>query len=323
MPLVVGIDEAGYGPLLGPLVVGATLWRLPATLATADLWDVLASAVCRVAGRVAKHEARLPIGDSKKVFDRKRGLHTLERPVLAAAQVAGLPCDRLASFLPALSFRCQDYRGGCPWYHDLDGPLPLDPQRSAFSGAAARLTQALEEAHMQCLDLRAEVFAEDDYNRRIAKTRNKAVVVIEAVLRHIQWAANRAGGDDLYVRVDRLGGRADYAPRLHEAFPDRHLHVLACTPEHSAYRLASQTSDWFVEFTVDGDQHHLPIALASMLAKYVRELLMQRFNAFWAARDPDLRPTAGYYSDAQRFLQDIAPLLSHVPLERQVFVRSL
>jgi hypothetical protein len=50
----------------------------------------------------------------------------------------------------------------------------------------------------------------------------------------------------------------------------------------------------------------MPTALASMTAKYLRELAMKAFNEFWCALVPDLRPTAGYYGDSRRFKRDIA-----------------
>ena len=49
----------------------------------------------------------------------------------------------------------------------------------------------------------------------------------------------------------------------------------------------------------------MPVALASMLSKYLRESLMRRFNSFWKAHLPELVPTAGYYNDGLRFLEDI------------------
>jgi hypothetical protein len=52
-------------------------------------------------------------------------------------------------------------------------------------------------------------------------------------------------------------------------------------------------------------EKHLPTALASMTAKYLRELAMRPFNAFWQQHVTDLRPTAGYYNDAVRFYADI------------------
>ena len=49
----------------------------------------------------------------------------------------------------------------------------------------------------------------------------------------------------------------------------------------------------------------MPVAIASMLSKYLREALMRRFNAFWQRHLPQVTPTAGYYGDGERFLHDI------------------
>ena len=68
---------------------------------------------------------------------------------------------------------------------------------------------------------------------------------------------------------------------------------------------------------------HLPIALASIFGKYIRELLMICFNAFWQARLPDLKPTAGYYQDALRFLADIKPAMTSLGTDRAILVREL
>ena len=52
-------------------------------------------------------------------------------------------------------------------------------------------------------------------------------------------------------------------------------------------------------------ERHLPTALASMTAKYLRELAMRPFNAFWQRHVPGLAPTAGYPSDSRRFWNEI------------------
>ena len=50
MTLVAGIDEAGYGPQLGPLVVAGTAFRIEVAPAAGVLWDVLAEATVLIAG---------------------------------------------------------------------------------------------------------------------------------------------------------------------------------------------------------------------------------------------------------------------------------
>lgn len=318
MPLVVGIDEAGYGPTLGPLVVAATLWNVRPQLVKADFWHLLRDSVKRAARRGQSH---LAVDDSKTVYNRKKGLSTLERPVLAFASAAGLECPTLDALLMQLGARLEQ-ANGLPWYRDLRRPLPTDRARSKYEAVARRLLGCMLKAGVVCCGLRAEVVTEDRFNGRVAATRNKAAVVSEQVLRLIQSAADRTGDQDLIVRVDRLGGRTNYRGLLSMAFPQRHVHIVEVSPDRSRYRLASANNDWFIEFAVDADEHHLPVALASMLAKYLREVLMQGFNAYWKDRLESLRPTAGYYADARRFLAEIEPVIVAAGVPRQRFVRS-
>ena len=63
-------------------------------------------------------------------------------------------------------------------------------------------------------------------------------------------------------------------------------------------------------FRPRAESEALPVALASMLAKYLREVFMRQFNRFWVRQVPDLKPTAGYPGDAARFFARIRPLLT-------------
>ncbi|MEZ6080363.1 MAG: hypothetical protein R3C56_33235 [Pirellulaceae bacterium] len=68
-----------------------------------------------------------------------------------------------------------------------------------------------------------------------------------------------------------------------------------------------------IHFSVGGDSFP-PTALASMLAKYLRERLMHPLNAFWQGQLPQLKPTAGYPVDAQRFRAAIEPVAERLKL---------
>jgi SAM-dependent methyltransferase len=81
--------------------------------------------------------------------------------------------------------------------------------------------------------------------------------------------------------------------------------------------------DWLrlLSFEVEAEDRHLPVALASMGAKFVRELFMRRLNAFFAERKPGLAPTAGYVEDGRRFLAEVKPILLREAIPEAEFAR--
>src|ERR1700733_10422249 len=94
----IGIDEAGYGPNLGPFVMTAVSCRLPDDLAEADLWQTLSAGVRRERAK----DDRLLINDSKMVYSASRGLAELETTVLSFLSEAHAPCLRSAEVLAHL-----------------------------------------------------------------------------------------------------------------------------------------------------------------------------------------------------------------------------
>jgi len=176
---------------------------------------------------------------------------------------------------------------------------------------------------------------EVEFNRRVRRAGNKALVsfaVVAALLRRI-WQREAPRGDlaegGPRVVVDRQGGRIRYAETLSRTIPDAAVRIIEETPVQSRYELTERAAPaegvgvgprrMSVLFRVDAEQAHLPVALASMVAKLTRELLMARFNAYWGERIRELKPTAGYATDAGRWLREAGPRLSAE--DRRMLVR--
>src|SRR4051794_9189715 len=72
MGYVIGTDEAGYGPNLGPLVISATVWELPDGQGAADLDRLVAECIARELPPARRGAARdlamLVIADSKLLY---------------------------------------------------------------------------------------------------------------------------------------------------------------------------------------------------------------------------------------------------------------
>jgi len=65
----------------------------------------------------------------------------------------------------------------------------------------------------------------------------------------------------------------------------------------------------------------MAVALASIFSKYVRELFMHLENQYWLQFVPSLKPTAGYYTDALRFLSQIADVRKKEAIQDNILIR--
>jgi len=328
---IVGIDEAGYGPLLGPLVVSAVAFDVPVPVmreltsaaAGPDLWKLLKASIARKADR---RDFRLAVADSKKLYRKggsSAGIALLERAALTFLLQIGERPSTLRSLLARLCPEVAGQLGHYPWYADGDVALPVKcgPNDLATQGNA--LCRDLASAGVRFRGVWVEVLLEGHFNRLVGATRNKAVVLFGQTVRLVQRIADAVGPRPLRVWVDRQGGRIGYRRPLMTAFDDARLDVLEESPGRSSYRLIRRPAPWVVRFVKNGETHHLPVALASIISKYLRELFMICFNRYWCGQVQGLRPTAGYYRDGQRFLAQINPAVARQRVDRQQLVRLL
>ena len=124
------------------------------------------------------------------------------------------------------------------------------------------------------------------------------------------------------MHVDRQGGRTRYRQPLMSAFPTHHLRIVEEGAARSAYELTDKDACHRLDFVTDGERRHMPIALASIYSKYVRELFMRAFNDYWGRQVGGLKPTAGYYTDARRFLRDIDRAVDTLRIDKSLLIRS-
>ena len=294
MTLVIGTDEAGYGPNLGPLVIGATAWRVTAGPEAAEpaLAAALEATGAMVGGRLW--------GDSKQIYRGGVGLDLLERGVLAALALTGGEPTSWPELAAAVGI---DRREPLVERSALDGlTVPQHGPPAAIRALAGDVRRQLASRGVAVVAVRCRLVSPGEFNGLLDRGLNKSDILSAATLELAASleAAEATAAEPVMVWCDRHGGRRRYAPQVTQAFAAPLVQPLEETPLRSAYRLGPGRS---IEFTVGGEAR-LPVAVASMTAKYVRELAMLAFNAFWGARQPGLVATAGYPVDAGRWRQD-------------------
>lgn len=305
-----GFDEAGYGPLLGPLCVGMTAVRLDAAPAgDANLWKMLKAGVCK---KPSDRRGRIAVADSKalKLANDCKTHHPLawlERGVLAFLRAHGAAAVDDRELFSVLGVMLPRH----PCYAGSPTPLPVSWDAAQIGIASNVLARALSQGRAEVVSLSCRAVCEETFNQTVNRAGSKARATMDAIaslLSHLLISPRLQPQDELHLVCDRLGGRARYGDILQEWLPGAAIQVVAETPVESRYRAEHQGRLLSIAFVVDGDVDHLPTALASMVAKFVRELMMLRFNRHWCAAMPDLKPTAGYRGDAWRWLREASVL---------------
>ncbi len=318
MPFLIGTDEAGYGPNLGPLVVAATVWQTPPRTAPEDLYRLLKPCVsCQ------PEEQRLAIADSKLLYKPGLGLAALEQVVLGILALRQQPVADWPSLWRSLAgidegdLRCH------AWHDGFELKLPRDVTAAQLAAAAEMFAEGLKQAELEITAIAARAVFPDRFNESVRQCGNKAEVLSLTTLRLVAELAEQVpDGNEITVICDKHGGRDYYAALIQHVFPETWVRVVREGHGESVYRFRLEGRRVEIRFLMGGERM-LPTALASMTAKYLREIAMIPFNAYWQRHVPGLKATAGYPGDSRRFLSDIRPACQRLGLAEETFWRSV
>lgn len=305
MRWVVGIDEAGYGPNLGPLVQAAAAVRLPADDPAG--WDTLRPAVRR-AGRASKDQ-RLVVDDSKRVYLGVNALEKLERGVRGLFGLLDPTAGQLLGKL-ALDW-CEGELANEGWY-DPTAAGPVATTLDAIQKHVAHFAETCPDGVVVPLP-HAVLTPAPRFNRVVEASGTKATLLAHGLIDLLRVTlATLPGDESVMVLCDKQGGRNFYAPLLQEAFPEAGVFSQLETNAESRYQIEGLGRVVTVTFRPKADGDSIAVAAASMVCKYLREVCMAQFNAFWARHVPGLKETAGYPVDAKRFFDDIRPAMERL-----------
>lgn len=313
MAWILGIDEAGYGPNLGPFVMTAVACRVPDAGNGADLWELLAAAVRRAADG---KDDRLVVDDSKEVYGTGRGLAGLERGVAAlGGPLRATLAEQLAHLCPEAS---AELTGEC-WY---TGTTALPVGDDDHAATRDRFATACDAADVRDWQLRSVVVCPPRFNELIDRHDSKAAVVAEGFIALLRWAVAHLAGEPLVVVIDKQGGRNTYSAQIQQALTAGMVFALEERAAISRYHVVGLDHPVELTFQPRADATCFNVAASSMASKYLRELFMGEFNAFWQKHVPGLKPTAGYPGDAARYLVAIRGALETLKIREDAVWRK-
>jgi len=287
---LIGIDENGYGPVLGPLVITSTSLKLQSRnfASVPNLWQLLG-----IKKDPGSNSKRLLVCDSKMVFNtsRKKAL-AAEDTVLAFFHLCfGFLPESSDQFLKTLLNHSHSvlrkHRPEVPittynplcfcWKKEID--LELNPERRRqILQSAEKLKKRAQQKGVTLEKPRCLLLCPSLFNTGL-KRRNKSGLVLEAGLNLIRSHSDQ---EPFLAWLGKVGGLRYYQEHISALFgPQFTVTSTREEKNNSAYKLnKSGKSAGTITYLQDGEENSFLIALSSFFGKYTRDLFWKKTRAY-------------------------------------------
>lgn len=269
---VLGIDENGFGPVLGPLIVTGILMYFEG-----DPFDM----------RVDFFP--MSFKDSKKIFRRSISSYSIGE-ILAhqLLQIRGLKPKSFYELLSDFGFdsNLEEER---VLYPDFKLPLWAREIREYD------LNSEMERRGMRVIDFKVDIVTPKKFNEELKEFESK----FKLDFHHFVRIMHHFEGKFEVGLLGKIGGTTRYSNLFEE---ERFKYEIIKEKRGiSSYRVELKESKISLHFIMNGDELYIPIILASVLGKYVRELFMYSLNLLVGKKDP-VPWASGYRHDGKTWV---------------------
>jgi hypothetical protein len=197
---------------------------------------------------------------------------------------------------------------------DIQLPLWTEKRDELLS---VNIQKRFENAQISPLGVKAFSICPGIFNQKLAlPENNKFKYDFELMLELILKFAKEYPDRPLLALCGKVGGTKRYLPWFYDLGYEN-LQIIKEDSEQSSYKLGKLIE---ISFIKNGDDSHLPISVASMIGKYLRELAMEQLND---KLGPVTRKTSGYHNKVTvQFIKETQVTRRRIGLDEKCFIRN-
>jgi len=211
-----GIDEAGLGPILGPLVVSATVWQFDLSDEESEKLPNIWKLFPKLISNDTKSLDKIIITDSKKLHKPKK-IKPIEETALtmisSLEKTSEKNLENISNFLKTITQKdILKQFDKYPWFANLKKNLPIEANFDKCFIRGKRLSKQFNEMKAKFVFAKSRIVPAGEFNQLIDEYQNKSVAHWSIIAELVNEIIGKFS--PLRIVIDKQGGRDFYADLL-------------------------------------------------------------------------------------------------------------